>query len=219
MHLKTVLGSLEEVSGSLPLPKQVKIPDPVTGKEIMQDVFTGKTNMKVSIEPMNPDKVKALGKKFIKEYKATAPQVRNLFNTLTSGREKFAEQLTAIGRRLDPDSFVKFREAVEESLTNVVDRGYQVFKNNKNQFTTAVNYPPTKQLLKKTMNYYKKVAKQKGYNVGNEAGQIGDDVFERLVRQTWRKLHKTEVLLQHQQLDQAQLNWSVPKFFKASVSR
>ena len=62
---KNGVGSLEEVSGSLPLPKQVKIPDPVTGKEIMQDVFIGKTNMKVSIEPMNPDKVKALGKKFI----------------------------------------------------------------------------------------------------------------------------------------------------------
>ena len=107
------------------------------------------TEMKVGIEPMDPDKVKALGKKFIKEYKATAPQVRNLFNALSRGRDKFAEQLTAIGRRLDPDSFVKFREAVEESLTNVVDRGYQVFKNNKNQFTTAVNYPPTKQLVKK----------------------------------------------------------------------
>jgi hypothetical protein len=216
---KNGVGSLEEVSGSLPLPKQVKIPDPVTGKEIMQDVFTGKTNMKVSIEPMNPDKVKALGKKFIKEYKATAPQVRNLFNTLTSGREKFAEQLTAIGRRLDPDSFVKFREAVEESLTNVVDRGYQVFKNNKNQFTTAVNYPPTKQLLKKTMNYYKKVAKQKGYNVGNEAGQIGDDVFERLVRETWESSTQDRGFITASAVRPGTVKFgSLPKFFKASVA-
>jgi hypothetical protein len=216
---KNGVGSLEEVSGSLPLPKQVKIPDPVTGKEIMQDVFTGKTNMKVGIEPMDPDKVKALGKKFIKEYKATAPQVRNLFNTLTSGREKFAEQLTAIGRRLDPDSFVKFREAVEESLTNVVDRGYQVFKNNKNQFTTAVNYPPTKQLLKKTMNYYKKVARQKGYNVGNEAGQIGDDVFERLVRETWESSTQDRGFITASAVRPGTVKFgSLPKFFKASVA-
>jgi len=216
---KNGAGSLEEVSGSLPLPKQVKIPDPVTGKEIMQDVFTGKTNMKVSIEPMNPDKVKALGKKFIKEYKATAPQVRNLFNTLTSGREKFAEQLTAIGRRLDPDSFVKFREAVEESLTNVVDRGYQVFKNNKNQFTTAVNYPPTKQLLKKTMNYYKKVARQKGYNVGNGPGQIGDDVFERLVRETWESSTQDRGFITASAVRPGTVKFgSLPKFFKASVA-
>jgi hypothetical protein len=216
---KNGAGSLEDVSAQLPLPKQVKIPDPVTGKEIMQDVFTGKTNMKVGIEPMDPDKVKALGKKFIKEYKATAPQVRNLFNTLTSGREKFAEQLTAIGRRLDPDSFVKFREAVEESLTNVVDRGYQVFKNNKNQFTTAVNYPPTKQLLKKTMNYYKKVAKQKGYNVGNEAGQIGDDVFERLVRETWESSTQDRGFITASAVRPGTVKFgSLPKFFKASVA-
>ena len=216
---KNGAGSLEEVSAQLPLQKQVKIPDPVTGKEIMQDVFTGKTNMKVSIEPMNPDKVKALGKKFIKEYKATAPQVRNLFNTLTSGREKFAEQLTAIGRRLDPDSFVKFREAVEESLTNVVDRGYQVFKNNKNQFTTAVNYPPTKQLLKKTMNYYKKVARQKGYNVGNEAGQIGDDVFERLVKETWETATQDRGFITASAVRPGTVKFgSLPKFFKASVA-
>ena len=216
---KNGAGSLEDVSAQLPLQKQVKIPDPVTGKEIMQDVFTGKTNMKVGIEPMDPDKVKALGKKFIKEYKATAPQVRNLFNTLTSGREKFAEQLTAIGRRLDPDSFVKFREAVEESLTNVVDRGYQVFKNNKNQFTTAVNYPPTKQLLKKTMNYYKKVAKQKGYNVGNEAGQIGDDVFERLVRETWESSTQDRGFITASAVRPGTVKFgSLPKFFKASVA-
>ena len=39
------------------------------------------------------------------------------------------------------------------------------------------------------MNYYKKVAKQKGFiTVGNEAwSEIGDDVFERLVRETWEK--------------------------------
>ena len=216
---KNGVGSLEDVSAQLPLQKQVKIPDPVTGKEIMQDVFTGKTNMKVSIEPMNPDKVKALGKKFIKEYKATAPQVRNLFNTLTSGREKFAEQLTAIGRRLDPDSFVKFREAVEESLTNVVDRGYQVFKNNKNQFTTAVNYPPTKQLLKKTMNYYKRVAKQKGYNVGNAPGQIGDDVFERLVRETWESSTQDRGFITASAVRPGTVKFgSLPKFFKASVA-
>jgi hypothetical protein len=216
---KNGAGSLEDVSAQLPLQKQVKIPDPVTGKEIMQDVFTGKTNMKVGIEPMDPDKVKALGKKFIKEYKATAPQVRNLFNTLTSGREKFAEQLTAIGRRLDPDSFVKFREAVEESLTNVVDRGYQVFKNNKNQFTTAVNYPPTKQLLKKTMNYYKKVARQKGYNVGNGPGQIGDDVFERLVRETWESSTQDRGFILSSAVRPGTVKFgSLPKFFKASVA-
>jgi len=216
---KNGVGSLEDVSKTLPLPKQAKIPDPVTGEEILTNVFTGKTNMRVGIEPMDPAKVKALARKFIREYKATAPQVRNLFNTMTAGRDKFAEQLTAIGRRLDPDSFVKFREAVEESLSNVVDRGYQVFKNNKNQFTTAVNYPPTKQLLRKTMNYYKKVAKQKGYNVGNAPGQIGDDVFERLVRETWETATQDRGFITASAVRPGTVKFgSLPKFFKASVA-
>ena len=216
---KNGVGSLEDVSKTLPLPKQAKIPDPVTGEEILTNVFTGRTNMRVGIEPMDPEKVKALARKFIREYKATAPQVRNLFNTMTAGRDKFAEQLTAIGRRLDPDSFVKFREAVEESLTNVVDRGYQVFKNNKNQFTTAVNYPPTKQLLRKTMNYYKKVAKQKGYNVGNAPGQIGDDVFERLVKETWESATQDRGFITASAVRPGTVKFgSLPKFFKASVA-
>jgi len=212
-------GVLKDLSKTLPLPKQVKIQDPVTGKEIMQNVKTGKTNMKVGIEPMDPEKVKALGKKFIKEYKATAPQVRSLFNAMTSGRDKFGQQLTAIGRRLDPDSFVKFREAVEESLTNVVDRGYQVFRNNKNQFTTAINYPPTKQLLKKTMNYYKKVAKQKGFKLGNNPGEIGDDVFERLVRETWESASQDRGFITASSVRPGTVKFgSLPKFFKASVA-
>ena len=212
-------GVLKDLSKTLPLPKQVKIQDSVTGKEIMQNVKTGKTNMKVGIEPMDPEKVKALGKKFIREYKATAPQVRSLFNAMTSGRDKFGQQLTAIGRRLDPDSFVKFREAVEESLTNVVDRGYQVFRNNKNQFTTAINYPPTKQLLKKTMNYYKKVAKQKGFKLGNNPGEIGDDVFERLVRETWESASQDRGFITASSVRPGTVKFgSLPKFFKASVA-
>ena len=212
-------GSLKDVSPQLPLPKQVKIPDPVTGKEIMQDVFTGKTEMRIGIEPMNPEKVKALGKKFIKEYKATAPQVRNLFNTMTAGRDKLAQQFTSIGKRFDPDSFGKFREALEESLTNSVDRGYQVFKNNKNQFGTALNYPPTKQIIKKTVNYYKKVAKRKGFKLGTGPGEIGDDVFERLVRETWESSTQDKGFITSSVVRPGTVKFkSLPEFFSKSLA-
>ena len=32
-------------------------------------------------------------------------------------------------------------------INDVLDRGYDVFKNNKTQWSTALNYPPTKTLL------------------------------------------------------------------------
>ena len=212
-------GVLKDFSPTLPLPKQVKIPDPVTGKEIMKDVKTGKTEMRIGIEPMNPEKVKALGKKFIRDYKATAPQVRNLFNTMTAGRDKLAQQFTSIGRRFDPDSFVKFREAVEESLTNSVDRGYQVFKNNKNQFGTAINYPPTKEIIRKTVNYYKKVAKQKGFKLGTGPGEIGDDVFERLVRETWESATQDKGFITSSAVRPGTVKFkSLPEFFSKSLA-
>ena len=225
-------GLLKDNDSLAPLPKEVAkwnkklgetIKDPKTGKEIMEDIrqldFQGKpiTEMKVSIEPMDATKLKPLYKKFRKTYKGTEPQIRNLFNAISGGRDKFGQQLTAIGRRLDPDSFVKFREAVEESLTNVVDRGYQVFRNNKNQFTTAINYPPTKQLLKKTMNYYKKVAKQKGFKLGNNPGEIGDDVFERLVRQTWKSASQDRGFITASSVRPGTVKLTLPDFFKKSI--
>ena len=60
-----------------------------------------------------------------------------------------------------------------------------MFRNNAGQLGVAKNFPPTKDILKETVEYYKKVATQKGYKVGNKTGELGDEVFERLVRQTW----------------------------------
>ena len=53
---------LKDISPTLPLPKQVKIKDPVTGKEIMQNTKTGRTIQQVSIEPMDAAKEAALEK-------------------------------------------------------------------------------------------------------------------------------------------------------------
>ena len=64
------------------------------------------------------------------------------------------------------------------------------------------------------MNYYKKVAKQKGYNVGNEAGQIGDDVFERLVRETWESSTQDRGFITASAVRPGTVKFgSLPKFF------
>jgi len=89
---------------------------------------------------------------------------------------------TGIGNRLTPESFEAFEKVLKENLNNVVDRGYQVFKNNAGQLSVAKNFPPTKEVLKETVDYYKKIAAQKGYDVE----KLGNEVFERLVANTWR---------------------------------
>ena len=87
-------GVLKDVSPLDPLPREVMIPDPKTGKEIMESVkvidpATGKPKQlyNVTLNDMDPKKVEAFGKKLIDEYKATPKQVTDLFNTFTKGRD------------------------------------------------------------------------------------------------------------------------------------
>jgi len=190
-------GVLEKISKTAPLnngKKTVKFKDPETGSQIVENIravdpSTGKVKQlyNVTIDAVAPKKLKAFEKVLLNKYKATPDQVKNLFNTITVGREKFAELFTGIGRRLTPESWGAFQTVLKKSLNDVVDRGYNVFQRNAGQSAVTANYPPVRTVLKETLDYYKKVAKQKGYDVGPGPNQIGDDVFEGLVDRSWRE--------------------------------
>jgi len=178
-------GVLKDISPLDPLPREVMIPDPKTGKEIMESVkvidpATGKPKQfyNVTLNEMDPKKVEAFGKRLIDEYKATPKQVTNLFDTFTKGRDKFGEFFTSIGSRLRPDIIEDFEKALRENIKNVVDRGYSVFQNNRGQKTVAGNYPPTEAVLKDTFKFYKETSIAKGYN-------LSDEFLEGLVKDTW----------------------------------
>ena len=153
---KTGSGLLEKYKPGSPLPAKVvkwdkkkgqRVLDSA-GKEVMEstkviDPTTGrpKQMVRVDIDGVNPEKRKAFITK-LKKYGATTKQRRELFDTITDGRDMFGEMFTGIGRRLTPDSFEKFKDVLKVSLNDVVDRGYSVFRNNSGQTTVAKNYPP-----------------------------------------------------------------------------
>ena len=212
-------GVLKDTSRKLPLPDKVKIKDPVTGADIMTNTKTGKTIQEVTIEAADPVKLKTFEKKLLNKYKATPDQVKDLFNTITEGREMFGEMFTGIGKRLTPDSWGQFQTVLKQSLNDVVDRGYSVFRNNAGQLNVAKNFPPTKDILKETVEYYKKVAKQKGYKVGNKTGELNDEVFERLVRQTWESATMDKGFVTASKVTPGTVKFkSLPKFFTDSVA-
>ena len=153
--------------------------DPVTGKQVMENVKTGKKLYNVTLNDMDPKAQIALRKKLQgPKYKASKEEVDKLFNTFSEGRELMGEMFTAIGRRLTPEVLKDFNKALVKNINNVVDRGYEVFSRNAGQLTVAKNYEPTKIRLKELFDFYKKTAKEKGYNVSDEA-------IERFVKDTW----------------------------------
>ena len=236
-QFKTGSGLLEKYKPGSPLPDKVvkwdkkkgqRVLDSA-GKEVMEstkviDPTTGrpKKMVRVDIDGVNSKKREAFIAK-LKKYDATPKQERELFDTIIDGREMFGEMFTSIGRRLTPDSFEKFKDVLKVSLNDVVDRGYSVFRNNAGQTTVAKNYPPTNDIIKKTVNYYKRVARQKGYNVAApgkkpEPGQLGDEVFEKLVDQTWRTATMDKGFITASQVKPGTVKLgSVPEFFTNSV--
>ena len=193
-RFRSGLGLLKDRPVGSPLPKEVvkwntetgqAMINPKTGKEIMESVkvidpATGKPKQlyNVALNEMDPKKVEAFRKKLINEYKADPKEVTNLFDTFTKGRDTLGEMFTSMGRRIRPDMVADFEAGLRENINNVVDRGYNVFKNNRGQKTVAGNYPPTKDILRETFDFYKKASIEKGY-------KLSDEFLERMVQDSW----------------------------------
>ena len=203
-------GVLKDLPALAPLPKQAKIPDPVTGKEILENTKTGKQLYNVTIDEMDPAKVKALRDTLIKKYKADPKEVTNLLDTFVAGRDKFAELFTRIGRRFTPEAWEDFTKALPKYLNDVVDRGYSVFRNNAGQKTVALNYPPTKAVLKETFDFYKAQSIQKGL-------KVSDEVLERLVKDTWENATMQKGLTFASKAGPAAVKLPLPNFLTKSM--
>ena len=83
-----------------------------------------------------------------------------------------------MGRRFNPEALEQFEKMLPKYINDVLDRGYDVFKNNKNQWTVANNYRPTKEVIKEAVKDFKRVALLKGL-------KLNDDLANQMVREVW----------------------------------
>ena len=159
----------------------------------------------VTLRPINETTEKLFKNKLISEYKADPADVEDLFKNFKEMRGTWAELFSLMGRRLTPDSIQDFQKTIPKAINNILDRGYEAFKNN--PMSVADNYPPTKALIKETTRQFQKVASEKGIT-------LSDDVAKNMVNEVWRnsKLPKGIMLNPRTKSGTLRLD-AVPDFF------
>ena len=154
--------------------------DPKTGRPGTDPKFkTGKQLYNVEIDSMDPKKVASLRKLLKEKYKASPEDINDLLGHFVTMRGKWGELFTSMGRRLNVDGVKQFEEMLPKYLNDVLDRGYDVFKNNRGQLTVAKNYPPTKAVITEAIKDFKRVAALKGL-------ELSDELAEQMVGEVWR---------------------------------
>ena len=200
-------GKLKPIFGMV---DEFKI-DPTTGRPGTTSKFkTGKELYDVQIDQMDPTKVANLKKLLKNKYKASDDDIKDLLGHFVGMRSKWGELFTAMGRRLNPDGVAKFEEILPKYINDVLDRGYDVFKNNRGQLTVAKNYPPTKAIITEAVKDFKRVAALKGL-------QLSDELAEEMVGEVWRNA-SLPTGLKLGQRSTAQVRFgSVPDFMHKSL--
>ena len=186
--------------------------DPKTGRPGTTANFkTGKQLYNVEIEPMDATKVTALRNLLKNTYKASDDDIKDLLATFVTMRNKWGQLFTSMGRRLNPKGLEEFEDILPKYINDVLDRGYDVFKNNKSQWTVAQNYRPTKEVIKEGIIDFKKVAADKGL-------KLSDDLAEQMVNEVWKGATLGKGFLLGAGAP-AQVRFkSVPDFMKRSVA-
>ena len=182
-------GQFKDLKPGAQLPEKANVIDPKTGqakiekgKIVKENVFTEEEMVRVSFKDPSKKAEDAFRNKLKKNFKATDKDVDDLFKNYTAIREVWEELFTAYGSRLTPDALQDFGKMLRTSLRETLDRGYEVFKNNKGDLKLANNYPPTKKILDETAEAFirdaKKVSRGKLTLSKEVAKSMANDIWD-----------------------------------------
>jgi len=152
--------------------------DPKTGRPGTTAKFkTGKELYNVEIESIPVAKKEALRKLLVNKYKADPKDIEVMFNQFDKIRGKWSELFTGMGRRFTPESLKQFETMLPKYINDVLDRGYETFRNN--PIVLADNIRPTKTLITEAIKEFKDIAAQKGLKLNDDlARDMVDDVWK-----------------------------------------
>ena len=181
--------------------------DPKTGKKYK----TGKQLYNVEIESIPTAKKEALRKTLKNKYKAKNEDITKLFDQFDTIRDKWGELFTVMGRRLTPQALKDFEKVIPKYVNDVLDRGYDVFRNN--PITIADNIRPTNTLIKEAVKEFQDIAAQKGL-------KLNDDLARDMVDEVWQGAYLPKGLTLGKTTAPGQVRFEkgVPAFMKDSLA-
>ena len=145
---------------------------------------TGKQLYDVQLGQIDPIKKELLRKELITKYKADPEDITKMFNQFNQVRDKWSELFTAMGRRFNPESLKSFEDMVPKYINDVLDRGYEVLRNN--PITLADNIRPTKTLIKEAIKEFKDIAATKIDPTTGKPLVLSDDLAKDMVDEVWK---------------------------------
>ena len=182
----------------------------------MNDILTDGNNLnpsiddagKVTLRTIDPDKVIDFSNDLINNYKADPKDVAELVQNFNDMRGTWSELFTLMGSRLTPSALEDFQKVIPKQINDVLDRGYEVFKNN--PMSVADNYGPSSKVINTAIKEFKDVAAEKGIT-------LSDDVAKNMVNEVWAnaKLPRGVMMNENTKSGVVRLG-SVPNFFLKS---
>jgi len=143
----------------------------------MNDILTDNNNLRPDIDPaggvtlreMNPGQVKEFTDELINTYKADPKDVAALLQNFNDMRGTWGRLFSMMGNRLTDDALEDFQKVIPEAINDVLDRGYEVFKNN--PAVLAENYRPSKKVINDAIKNFKDEAAKKGITLPDDVAR------------------------------------------------
>jgi len=150
----------------------------------MNDILTDGNNLnpaiddagKVTLRTLDSDKVIDFSNDLINNYKADPKDVAELVQNFNDMRGTWSELFTLMGSRLTPSALEDFQKVIPKQINDVLDRGYEVFKNS--PMSVADNYGPSSKVINKAVEDFIDEAAKKNVT-------LSEDVAKNMVNEVW----------------------------------
>ena len=152
------------------------------GKGLRPVFETVDDQYKVTLKGMDETRLNKFKNTLRNTYKASDEDIESLVLSMNGMKLQWEKLFTSMGRRLTPEALEQFEKILPQRINTVLDRGYEVFKNNKgmpkiNGMIVMENYAPTKAILNESIEQLVKLADDKGLKLSvPEAKVIAEEI-------------------------------------------